>query len=291
MTIRMASEALYREYDTIPTGLKLDHAIGIGGIPTRKVVEIYGPYSVGKTTLGLMLIASAQKEDRPCLWADIEFAWDDKYAVALGVDLTKVGLIQEQVGEDALDDILDFAAKEKGALIVIDAVGALHPRQEAEKTSDSKSIGTQAKMVAVFCRRIVPLLALQNSCLVVLNHSFKDVMSGAHKTSGGEKLAYHKSLSISLKQKFGVAVTRASDGAKVGIVIEAEIMKNKMAGTVGSKVELMMIPGQGFSKEFDKLQDMLDSGEVVKKGNTYFRGETKMGIGAKKAREFLKANP
>lgn len=291
MVIRMASEALYTEYDVIPTGLKLDGAIGVGGIPTRKIVEVYGPYSVGKTTLALQLIAAAQLEGRKCLWADIEFAWDDKYASALGVNLTTVGLIQEQVAEDALDDILDFAAKQKNALIVIDAVGALHPRQEAEKASDSKSIGTQAKMVAVFCRRMVPLLALNNHCLLVLNHSFKDVMSGAHKTSGGEKLAYHKSLSISLKQKFGVAVTRASDGAKVGIVIEAEIMKNKLAATVGSKVELMMIPGQGFSKEFDKLQDLMKSGEVSLRGKTYFRGETKMGIGAKKAREYLKANP
>lgn len=290
MTIHIASEAPFRTYDVIPTGLKLDSATGIGGIPTRKITEVFGPYSVGKTTLGLSLIAAAQAEGRKCLWADIEFAWDEKYALALGVNLTQVGLIQEQVAEDALDDILDFAAKEEEALIVIDAIGALHPRVEAEKASDAKSIGTQAKMVAIFCRRIVPLLALRNHALVVLNHSFKDVMSGANKTSGGQKLEYHKSLSIQLKQKFGVAVTRASDGAKVGIVIEAEIMKNKLAATVGSKVELMMIPGSGFSKEHDRLQAMLDSGEVTKKGNSYFRGKTKMGVGLRAAREWLKAN-
>lgn len=290
MTIWTASEAPYQDYDVIPTGLKLDAATGVGGIPTRKITEVYGPYSVGKTTLAYGVIAQAQKEGMKTLLADIEFAWDPKYALALGIDLTTMQIIQEQVAEDALDDILAFAAKEKKTLIVIDAVGALHPRIEAEKLSDAKSIGTQAKMVAVFCRRMVPLLALNNHALLVLNHSFKDVMSGAHKTSGGEKLAYHKSLSISLKQKFGVAVTRASDGAKVGVVIEAEIMKNKLAATVGTKVELMMIPGQGFSKEFDKLNDMLESGEVTKKGSTYYLGSVKMGTGLKKAREYLKAN-
>lgn len=289
MTIHLASESPFKEYETIPVGLKIDALTGVGGIPTRKITEIYGPYSVGKTTLALQLVAAAQKEERKCLWADIEFAFDPLYAEKLGVKLDKLSIIQEQVAEDALDDILKFTSDEKGVLIVIDAVGALHPRTEAEKSSDSKSIGTQAKMVAVFCRRMVPLLALNNSALVVLNHSFRDIMHNTLKTSGGEKLAYHKSLSISLKQKFGVAVTRASDGAKVGVVIEAEVMKNKLAATVGAKAELMMIPGQGFSKEHDKLQAMIESGEVTKKGNTYYHGDEKMGTGLKKAREWLKS--
>lgn len=290
MVIHIASEAPYQDYDVIPTGLKLDAATGVGGIPTRKITEIYGPYSVGKTTLAYGVIAAAQKEGMKTLLADIEFAWDPKYAVALGIDLTTMQIIQEQVAEDALDDILTFAAKEKNTLIVIDAVGALHPRIEAEKLSDAKTIGTQAKMVAVFCRRMVPLLAINNHALLVLNHSFKDVMTGAHKTSGGEKLAYHKSLSISLKQKFGVAVTRASDGAKVGVVIEAEIMKNKLAATVGTKVELMMIPGSGFSREHDRLQAMIDSGEVTKKGRMYSYQGKKVASSAKEAREWVKGN-
>lgn len=291
MTIHQANEAPYREYDVIPTGMpNLDKATGIGGIPTKRITEIYGPYSVGKSTMALTLIAQAQKDGRKCLFADIEFAWEESYAVKLGVDLKKLGIIQEQIAEEALDDILLFAEKNKNALIVIDAVGALHPRVEAEKTSDAKSIGTQAKMVATFCRRVVPLLAINNNALLVLNHSFKDVMTGANKTSGGQKLEYHKSLAISLKQAFGKQVTRASDGAKVGVVIEAEITKNKLAGTVGTKVDLMMIPGSGFSVEHDRLQELLANGEVQKKGKTYWYGEQRMGVGMKAAREYLKAN-
>lgn len=290
MTIHLASEAPYKDYEVIASGLKIDVATGIGGIPTRRVTEIYGQKSVGKSTLCLQLVAAAQAEDRKCLWLDQEFTFDfGPYAVGLGVDMSRLLFVREQVAEDALDDALDFAAKEKDGLIIIDSIGALHPRNEAEKRSDQKTIGSQAKLVSTFVRRIIPLLLVQNHALVVINHSFNDVMHGTLKTSGGEKLAYHKSLSISLKQKFGVAVTRASDGAKVGVVIEAEVMKNKLAATIGTKAELMMIPGQGFSKEHDKLQAMIDSGEVVKKGNTYYFGEEKMGIGLKKAREWLKA--
>lgn len=283
-----ANESPYREIRVIATGLKLDAATGIGGIPFRKISECYGPFSVGKTTLALAVVSAAQKEDIQCLWADVEWAFDEQYATRLGVDCSSLDLIQEQVAEETLDQILKYAEDNKDCLIVVDAVGAIHPRVEAERASDSKTIGTQAKLVATFCRRVVPLLAINNHALLVLNHSFKDVMTGAHKTSGGEKLAYHKSLSISLKQKYGVAVTRASDGAKVGVVIEAEIMKNKLAATVGTKVELMMIPGSGFSKEHDRLQAMIDAGNVVKKGRFYqFRGERVAGS-AKEAREWVK---
>lgn len=294
MTIHVASEAPYRDYEVISTGMPvLDRATGINGIPTRRITEIYGLKSVGKSTLALTLVAHAQKDGRKCLWLDQEFTFDfEGYAQKLGVNLDKLMFVQEQIAETALDDALDFAAKEKDCLIVIDSIGALHPRVEAEKNSDGKIIGGQAKLVSTFCRRIIPLLMMQNSALLVINHSFNDIMNhGVEKTSGGQKLDYHKALSIKLKQAFGKQVTRASDGAKVGVVIEAEIMKNKMAGTVGTKVDLMMVPGSGFSVEHDKLQDLLESGEVVKKGQTYWMGDVKMGIGAKKAREYLKANP
>lgn len=291
MVIYLASEAPFQGFDVIPTRLKLDAAVGIGGIPSRRITEIYGPKSVGKSTLCLQIVAAAQAEGKKCLWLDQEFTFDfGVYALGLGVDMEKLHFVREQIAEDALDDALLFAAKEKNGLIVIDSIGALHPKDEAAKASEGKSIGTQAKMVSAFCRRIVPLLLMQNHALIVINHSFADIMNhGIEKTSGGQKLDYHKSLSIRLKQKFGVAVTRASDGAKVGLVIEAEIMKNKMAGTVGSRAELMMIPGSGFSKEADRLQDLIDSGEVVKKGRFYsFRGERVAGS-AKEAREWVKS--
>jgi recombination protein RecA len=291
MVIYLASEAPYREVDVIPTGMpNLDRSTGIGGVPTRRITEIYGHKSVGKSTLALQLVAQAQKEGRKCLWLDQEFTFDfGAYATGLGVNMEKLFFVREQIAEDALDDALSFAAKEKNSLIVIDSIGALHPRVEAEKSSDGKTIGSQSKLVSTFCRRIVPILMVQNHALFVINHSFADVMGhGVEKTSGGAKLDYHKALSIRLKNSFGKAVKRASDGAKIGIVIEAEIMKNKMAATQGSKIDLMMIPGQGFSIEHDKLADMIASGEVVKKGNSFFRGETKLGVGMKAARQFLK---
>lgn len=290
-----ASEALYREISVIPTGLaSLDDVTGIGGIPFRRITEVYGPRSVGKTTLAFSVVAQAQRDGILCLWADAEWAWDEQsegYAVKIGVDPTQLDLIQQQLAETVLDEILAFATKERGCLIVLDAVGALHPAAEAEKDSSSKTIGTQAKLVSAFCRRIVPLLVMHNHALLVLNHSFQDLMTPVVRPSGGMKLEYAKSLSISLKQSFGKAVSRASDGAKVGIVIQAEVMKNKLAATVGTKCDLMMIPGEGFSKEADRLERMLETGEVEKRGKSYYRGETKMGIGLRAARLWLKSNP
>lgn len=283
--IKPASESIYSQVDWISTGLsKLDKILG-GGIPTRRITEISGPYSVGKTTLALTIISNAQKEGKKTLWVDQEWSWDGIYAQKLGVDLKKVGLIQERHAEAALDLVEEYANETKNAVIVIDAVGALLPRAEAEKGNEGKTIGGQAGLVAKFCRKIVPSLAINNNSLIVLNHEFTDIMSGRVMTSGGKKLEYHKSIWLKLRK----ASKRVMQGEnQVGEIIEAEIRKNKLAGTDRQTAELTMLFGQGFSVEADLLQDMIDSGEVVKKGNSYFRGETKLGVGLAKAREALK---
>lgn len=286
MTIKSAADSPYGVTDIIPFGLpQLDKITGIGGAPHRRITEVSGPYSVGKTTLALSLVKDAQEQGVNCLWADIEFSWDNTYAELLGVNTKKLDLIQERYAESALDLIIEACEENKYGLVVLDAIGGLHSRQEAEKSTEGKTIGGQAKLVATFCRKIVPILAVNNIAMVVLNHSFKDLLTGRLMTSGGAKLEYHKSLHISLRK----ASKRVMQGDRqVGEVIEAEIRKNKLAGTLKQSCELTMIYGQGFSKEADLLQELLDKGEVVKKGNTFWRGETKLGVGLAKAREALK---
>ncbi len=285
MVIKLASENIYSTVDWIPTGLpSLDKILG-GGIPTRRITEVSGPYSVGKTTLALMIIAQAQKMGKPCLWVDQEWAWDGRYAEILGVDPTKLGLVQEEYAEAALDLVEGWAGENENGVIVIDAIGALLPRAEAEKGAEGKTIGGQAGMVAKFCRKIVPKLAINNTALIVLNHEFIDIMSGRVMTSGGKKLEYHKTIWLKLR-KISKMVKRAD--VVVGEAIEAEIRKNKLAGTDRQTCELMMEYGRGFSVEADLLQQLIDSGEVTKVGNTYWRGEVKLGTGLGKAREALK---
>ncbi len=285
--IKSAAESPYGITDVVPFGLpQLDKLTGVKGVPRRRITEISGPYSVGKTTLALALVKEAQDLGVKCLWADIEFSWDNLYAEALGVDTTKLGLIQERYAETALDLIVEAAEEGKYGLIVLDAIGGLLPRQEAEKSQEGKTIGGQAKLVATFCRKVVPLLAVNNTALIALNHSFKDLLTGRLMTSGGAKLEYHKSIHISLR-KAGKRVMQGEN--QVGEIIECEIRKNKVAGTLKQQCELTAIYGQGFSKEADLLQELLDSGEVTKKGNTYWRGEEKLGVGLAKAREALKS--
>lgn len=280
-----ASQSPYREVKWVPTGFSnLDRILG-GGIPQRKITEISGVFSVGKSTLALHIVAQAQKLQKETLWCDSEFSFDVEYATRLGVDCDQLDLIQGRYAEENLDAIEAWADTHKNGLIILDSIGGLLPRQEAEKGAEGKTIGGQAKLIATFCRKIVPILAIKNTALVVLNHQFTDLMSGKLKTSGGAKLEYAKSIWLMLR----AANKRIMQGeAQVGLIIEAEIRKNKVAPTSRQKCELSMIFGQGFSAEADLLQELLDSGEVTKRGNSYFRGETKLGVGLNKAREALK---
>lgn len=290
--ITRASDSPNARVEFLKTGLsKLDTALG-GGVPFKKITEISGPWSVGKSTLAMSLVARAQSEGRATLWADSEFSLEYSYASALGVQLDKLDLIQERYGETMLDDIETWAAEHKDGLIVIDSIGGLLSKQEAEKSAEERTIGAQAKMVATFARKMVPILSMNNHALIVLNHEFTDIMSGKIKTAGGAKLEYHKSVWIRLKKSFNKQVSEVKqdgDGNKirVGDVIEAEVRKNKVAPTVGHKAELLLIYGKGFSSENDLLEEALAAGIITKQGNTYYAFGEKLGIGLGKARTAL----
>lgn len=289
MKIPRASEG--QNYKTISTGLpQLDRITGIHGIPFKRITEISGTWSVGKTSLALSAVATAQKEGYECIWVDAEWSWDSIYAKALGVDIKKLGLIQTRHAEDALDQLLEYVEDGKDTLIVIDAVGALHPREEAEKQSGDRTIGSQSALVARFCRKIIPMLALNNNALVVINHEYIPIMNTGRpqiKTSGGAKLEYHKSLWIRLS-KSGINLKQGEDF--VGFKVEVEIRKNKLASTQKQSCELELFYGKGFSAMSDQFQDELDSGVITKTGNSYFRNGEKIGVGLAKAKQWLNEN-
>jgi recombination protein RecA len=275
--------------EVIPTGLFLDKLTGLGGIPKGVITEIFGDESIGKSSVCLQLVANAQKQGLRCLWADVEWSFETLYATSLGVDNKKLGLIRERFAEDTLDAI--EAAVESGDwdLVILDSVGGILPRAEAEKDAGGKTIGSQAGLMSKFCRKIVPLLRIKNVALVVINHSFVDIMSGKIMTSGGKKLSYHKSISIRFKQKFGVTIKQGD--RKVGKVVVGEVRKNKLAPTEGLELDGQLIFGVGFSVSADVLNDAIDKGVVFKKGNTFFFGEDKLGIGLQKVRKALEDNP
>ncbi len=241
-----ANEAIYSNAGHIETGLvEIDSLLG-GGIALGKITEFSGSYGVGKSTLALQIIGEAQKKHE-CLYAENEFQFTPEYAELLGVDTKELDLVQVRIAEEALDAIEEWATTHKNGLIILDSIGGLLPKEESEKSSEGRSIGLQARLIASFCRRMIGILAENKNALVVINHQFTDVGTGRLKSSGGEKLAYHKAFWVTLKPTFGKQSSRATDGSKRNKYIEAELRKEKgMTTTEGKKVSLTLELNRGF---------------------------------------------
>jgi recombination protein RecA len=280
-----ASASPYKVLNWIPTGYENLNRILGQGIPSRKITEVSGQFSTGKSTLALSVIAEAQKLGMDTVWCDSEFSFDEEYAKTLGVDCDSLELVAERFAEANLDALEEWVEGHTNALAVLDSIGGLLPRAEAEKGADGKTIGGQAKLIATFCRKLVPLLAINNVALIVLNHEFTDLMSGKLMTSGGAKLAYHKSIWLRLK-KMNKRVMQGEN--QVGDVIEAEVRKNKLAPTMRQSTELVLQYGQGFLRGADTMQDALDKSIVEKKGNSYYFEGEKIAVGLPKLREAFK---
>lgn len=275
------------EVTSIPTGLpQLDRITGISGVPIGRITEISGKWSAGKSTLALQIVAEAQKMGKTCIWHDTEFTWSSSYARDLGVDTSRLLLLQKQTAEEALDVILELAREKKGMLMVVDSVGGIHPKDEAERESGARTIGAQAGLVARFCRKVVPHVALNGHALVMLNHEYLEIgaLRPTVKTSGGEKLSYHKALWIRLNRT-GMNV---KVGEKiVGYKAEAEIRKNKVASTERQKCDLEMEYGKGFLAAASLFDDAVAAGVITRTGNTHWFGDLKLGSVAK-VKEALK---
>lgn len=277
-----------QDIEVVRTGTFIDLLSGIGGFPKGRITEIFGDEAVGKSTICLQAIANAQQRGVRCLLADVEYSYTTFYGEGLGVDNSKLGLIRCQHAEDVLDTLEEAIESGEWELIVLDSIGGLLPRQEAEKGAGEKTIGGQAGLVARFCRKVVPLLSMRNVALVVINHSFVDIMSGKILTSGGKKLAYHKKLSIRLKVNPTKVIKSGEE--KVGKVIIGEVKKNALAPTEGKTEEAQLLFGKGFSAEAKLLEEGIERGIIKKEGNTYtFAGE-KLGVGLGKARIAIEQN-
>lgn len=262
-----ANDLLKEKYDLIPTPIPALNEIIGGGIPTRIITEVASAPGCGKSTLALQVIAQAQKLGRPALFADAERAHGFvPFATKIGVDCDKLEYLKEPYAELLLQGIVEWANSHKNGVIAVDSVGGLHGREEAEKDIESKSIGIQSRMIAKFCRVLVPIIDDRNHALILLNHIYIDPTSTALKSSGGAKLAYHTGLSIWLANKYGMAPKRSTDGTKTIKFIEAEIRtKAKYQGAFeGRKALLELVPKEGFVGEFVAAPQKKKSGRPPK---------------------------
>ena len=276
--------------DYIPTGsLSLDVALGIGGLPKGRIVEIYGPESSGKTTLALHVIAEAQKRGGEVAFVDAEHALDPTYARALGVKVEDMLIAQPDTGEQALE--ITEALVRSGAIdvVVVDSVAALVPRAEIEGEMGDSYVGLHARLMSQALRKLAGAIS-KTKCIVVFINQLREkvgVMYGNPEvTTGGRALKFYASVRIDVRR----VETLKSGGEVIGNRTRAKVVKNKMAPPF-REAEFDIMYGEGISL----LGELLDLGvklDLVQKSGSWFAmGETRLGQGRDAAKQYLKDNP
>ena len=278
------------EVPSIPTGsFGLDNALGIGGLPKGRVVEIYGPESSGKTTLTLQIIAECQKAGSSAAFIDAEHALDPEYAKALGVDIDELLLSQPDTGEQALE-VTDMLVK-SGSLdvIVVDSVAALVPRAELEGDMGDSHVGLQARLMSQALRKITGSIQKSNTLVIFINQIRMKigVMFGSPETTtGGNALKFYSSVRLDIRR-----IGAIKDGDEViGNETRVKVVKNKMAPPF-KVVEFQILYGKGINKNAEIIEFAVKKGIIEKAGAWYSYKGDKIGQGIAKTSEFLKENP
>lgn len=278
------------EIDVIPTGvLPLDAALGIGGVPRGRIVEIYGPESGGKTTLALHILAEAQALGGTVAFIDAEHALDPVYAARLGVDIDNVLISQPDTGEQALE-ICDMLVR-SGAIdaVVIDSVAALVPRAEIEGEIGDTTVGLQARLMSQALRKLAGSLSKSNTTCIFINQLREKIgvmFGNPETTTGGRALKFFSSVRIEVRKCDYVKL----NGETIGNRVRAKVVKNKVAPPF-RQAEFDLIFGEGVTREGCILDMAAECGVVKKSGAWYTYGEERLGQGREAAKEFLKNAP
>ena len=274
--------------ESISTGsLGLDIALGIGGLPRGRVVEIYGPESSGKTTLALHTVAEAQKKGGVCCYIDAEHAMDPEYAKKLGVNTKELLISQPSWGEQALDMVESMVQAEKFAVVVVDSVASLIPKAELEGEMGDASVGRQARMMSQAMRKLVGIVAHSKTLVIFINQLRSNIggmpFMPTEFTPGGKALKFYSSIRIDIRR---IAQIKKGDEV-IGGRVRCKIVKNKVAPPF-KQTEFDLLYGEGISKEGELIQLGMKYDIVTKAPHTY--EITPLGRGYDSARIFLKEN-
>ncbi|MBS5856588.1 MAG: recombinase RecA [Lachnospiraceae bacterium] len=288
--MRLGDEAGNTEIDVIPSGcLTLDLALGIGGFPRGRIIEIYGPESSGKTTVALHAIAETQKLGGVAAFIDAEHALDPVYAKHLGVDLENLYVSQPDTGEQALD-ICDALVRSSAVdMIVIDSVAALTPKAEIEGDMGDSHVGLQARLMSQALRKLTAIVNKSHTCVIFINQLREKVgvmFGNPEVTPGGKALKFYASIRIDVRK---MDTLKDAEGA-MGNRTKAKIVKNKLAPPF-KQAEFDIVFGEGISQE-GCIMDMGIQFDIIGKSGAWFsyNGE-KVANGREKMRQFLKDNP
>ncbi|MCW1888510.1 MAG: recombinase RecA [Candidatus Moranbacteria bacterium] len=277
------------DVEAIPTGaLSLDMALGIGGVPRGRVVEIYGPESSGKTTLTLHIVANAQKAGGLAAFVDAEHALDPEYAKRIGVNINDLLISQPDTGEQALDIVETLVRSNMVDVIVVDSVAALVPRAEIEGEMGDQHVGRQARLMSQALRKLTAIIAQSNVVVIFINQIRMKIgvmFGNPETTTGGQALKFYSSVRLEIRRSAQIKKGEAIVGNRTKV----KVVKNKVAAPFKT-AEFDIMYNEGISI----AGDVLDTGilyQVVKKsGNSYSYGEVKLGVGRENAKNFLKEN-
>ena len=273
----------------IPTGsLSLDVALGVGGMPRGRVVEIYGPESSGKTTLALHVIAEAQSRGGMAAFIDAEHALDSTYAQKLGVDIDNLLVSQPDSGEQALEIAEVLVRSGAVDVLVVDSVAALVPRAEIEGEMGDAQMGLQARLMSQALRKLTAIVAKSGTCLIFINQIREKIgvmFGNPETTTGGRALKFYASVRLDIRR---IASLKEGD-AVIGSRAKVKVVKNKVAPPF-REAEFDILYGEGISKEGDLLDLAVDQRVVEKSGAWYAYNGERMGQGRENARQFLKDN-
>jgi recombination protein RecA len=288
--MRLGVDSLLTDIPVISTGsLSLDTALGVGGLPKGRIIEIYGPESSGKTTLALHAIANAQKQGGIAVLIDAEYAFDANYAKNLGVDIDNLLVSQPDTGEQALE-IADTLIRSSAVdIIVIDSVAALVPAAEIEGEMGDSHMGLQARLMSQALRKLTGIISRSKTCLIFINQLRMKIgvmFGNPETTTGGNALKFYASVRIDVRR---IAAIKDGDNV-VGNRTKAKVVKNKVAPPF-KEAEFDIMYGKGISLSGD-LIDLAVEHNVVEKSGAWFSFESeRIGQGREKAKEFIEQNP
>ncbi len=287
--MRLGAQDIEKGIDSIPTGsLSLDLALGIGGVPRGRVIEIYGPEASGKTTLSLSVVANAQRLGGVAAFVDAEHALDPGYARNLGVDTDNLLISQPDTGEQALEITEMLVRSGAVDIIVVDSVAALVPRAEIEGEMGDSHVGLQARLMSQALRKLAGSIARSKTCVLFINQIRMKIgvmFGNPETTTGGRALKFYSSVRLDIRR---IGAIKIGDSI-IGNRTKVKVVKNKVAPPF-KVAEFDILYGQGISLEGDLLDIGLEHGVVAQKGTWFSYGDLQLGQGREKARAYLVEN-
>ena len=288
--MRMGDPGMIRDVEAVSTGsLGLDIALGIGGLPRGRVVEIYGPESSGKTTLTLQVIAEVQKLGGTAAFVDAEHALDPQYAQKLGVNVDDLLVSQPDTGEQALE-ITDMLVRSSAVdIVVVDSVAALTPKAEIEGEMGDSHMGLQARLMSQALRKLTANIKRSNTLVIFINQIRMKIgvmFGNPETTTGGNALKFYASVRLDIRR---IGAIKRGDEV-IGSETRVKVVKNKVAPPF-KQAEFEILYGEGISREGEAIELGVQAGIVEKSGTWYSYGSNRIGQGKDNARTFLKEHP